>query len=108
LVQRVHKTKVPVEWEEEFGSKYVYGNFEFPYGHDCIEAALMRRSVNRKTGDTIPAGKGESLTWRLYYKNYPWDIAVSVEVTEVPIQTKPVKYGCIGVDLNPGGLTFTF
>ncbi|WP_414620891.1 IS200/IS605 family accessory protein TnpB-related protein [Calothrix sp. CCY 0018] len=95
------KIRVPVEWESEFG-KYVTANLEFPYGQDCIEAALMRRAVNKKSLETIPASKGESLTWRLFYKNNRWYIAVSVEVTEVPIQSKPVRYGCIGVDLNPG------
>lgn len=93
------KIRVPVEWESEFG-KYVTANLEFPYGQDCIEAALMRRAVNKKTLESIPAGKGESLTWRLFYKNNRWYIAVSVEVTEVPIQSKSVRYGCIGVDLN--------
>lgn len=95
------KIRVPLEWEPEFG-KYVTANLEFPYGQDCIEAALMRRAVNKKTLDTIPVGKGEALTWRFYYKNHRWYIAVSVEVTEVPLQSKPVRYGCIGVDLNPG------
>ncbi|MEM7555371.1 MAG: IS200/IS605 family accessory protein TnpB-related protein [Cyanobacteria bacterium P01_A01_bin.84] len=95
------KIRVPVEWEAEF-AKYVTASLEFPYGQDCIEAALMRRAVNKKTLETIPAGKGESLTWRLFYKNNRWYIAVSVEVTEVPIQSKPVRYGCIGIDLNPG------
>lgn len=95
------KIRVPVEWEPELG-QYVTADLEFPYGQDCIEAALMRRAVNKKTLDTIPAGKGEALTWRFYYKNNRWYIAVSVEVTEVPLQSKPVRYGCIGVDLNPG------
>ncbi|MDJ0736986.1 MAG: IS200/IS605 family accessory protein TnpB-related protein [Nostocaceae cyanobacterium] len=96
------KIRVPVEWEAEFGGKYVYGDVEFAYGQECIEAALMRRSINRNNGNVIPAGKGESLTWRLFYKNNRWYIAVSVEVTEVPIQSKPIRYGCLGVDLNPG------
>lgn len=96
------KIRVPVAWEEEFGGKYVYGNVIFPYGQDCIEAALMRRAINRNNGDIIPAGKGESLTWRIFFKNNRWYLAVSVEVTSVPVQSKPVRYGCLGVDLNPG------
>ncbi|AFY57215.1 transposase, IS605 OrfB family, central region [Rivularia sp. PCC 7116] len=95
------KIRVPAEFESEFG-KYVSANLEFAYGQDCIEAALMRRSVNRKNLETIPAGKGESLSWRIFFKNNRWYIAVSIEVTEVPLQSKPVRYGCIGVDLNPG------
>ena len=96
------KIRVPVEWEEEFGGKYVYGDLVFPYGQDCVEAALMRRSVKSTTGEVIPAGKGEALMWRLFYKNNRWYISVSVEVTEAPIQSKPLRYGCLGVDLNPG------
>ncbi|MDJ0617488.1 MAG: IS200/IS605 family accessory protein TnpB-related protein [Calothrix sp. MO_192.B10] len=98
----VLKIRVPVEWEEEFAGKYVYGNLEFDYGQDCIVAALSRRAVNKNTGAIIPTGKGESLTWRLFYKNNRWYIAVTVEVTDVPIQSRPVGYGCIGVDFNPG------
>lgn len=100
-VKKSLKIRVPVEFEAEFG-KYVSAGLEFDYGQDCIEAALMRRSENRKTLEVIPEGKGESLTWRIFYKNNRWYISVSVEVTEVPLQTQPVKYGCIGVDLNPG------
>jgi IS605 OrfB family transposase len=96
------KIRVPAQWEEEFGGKYVCGDLVFPYGQDCVEAALVRRAVNRSSGAVIPAGKGESLTWRLFFKNNRWYIAVSVEVTEVPIQSKPVRYGCLGVDFNPG------
>ncbi len=62
----------------------------------------MRRSLNRKTGEIYPAGKGEALTWRIFCKKHRWYISVSLEVTSVPVQSKPVQYGCIGVDLNPG------
>ncbi|MDJ0798633.1 MAG: IS200/IS605 family accessory protein TnpB-related protein [Calothrix sp. MO_167.B12] len=96
------KIRVPVEFEQELGGKYVYGDLEFKYGQDMIEAALLRRGVNFKTGEIYAPGKGESLTWRLFFKNNRWYISVSVEVTDVPIQSKPVGYGCIGVDFNPG------
>ncbi|WP_052330814.1 hypothetical protein [Rivularia sp. PCC 7116] len=62
----------------------------------------MRRSENSKNLEVIPAGKGESLSWRIFFKNNRWYIAVCVEVTEVLLQSKPVRYGCIGVDFNPG------
>ncbi len=100
-IKKSLKIRVPVEFEAEFG-KYVSANLEFAYGQDCIEAALMRRSENSKTLEVIPEGKGEALSWRIFFKNNRWYIAVSVEVTEVPLYSKPVRYGCIGVDLNPG------
>ncbi|MEA5596278.1 IS200/IS605 family accessory protein TnpB-related protein [Rivularia sp. UHCC 0363] len=96
------KIRVPVEWETEFGGKYIYADKQFKYGQDCIVAALMKRGVNRNTGDIIPYGKGEALTWRFFYKNNRWYISVTVEVSDTPIQSKPVRYGCIGVDFNPG------
>lgn len=96
------KIRVPVEWEAEFGGKYIYADLEFKYGQDCIVAALMKRAVNRNTGDVIPQGKGEALTWRFFNKNNRWYISVTVEVSDTPIQSKSVRYGCIGVDFNPG------
>lgn len=95
------KIRVTPDLEADFG-KYVTTDLAFKYGQDCIVAALMHRSLNRNTGEIYPAGKGEALTWRIYNKNNRWYISVSVEVTSVSIQSKPVQYGCIGVDLNPG------
>ena len=95
------KIRVPVELESEFGGKYIYADLEFKYGQHCIVAALMKRAVNRNTGDVIPRGKGEALTWRFFNRNNRWYISVTVEVSDTPIQSKSVRYGCIGVDFNP-------
>jgi IS605 OrfB family transposase len=100
-VKQQIKIRVTPDLEPVFG-KYVTANLSFKYGQDCLVAALMRRSLNRKTGEKYPPGKGEALTWRIYYKNNRWYICVSLEVTSIPIQSKAVEYGCIGVDLNPG------
>ncbi len=100
-VKQQVKIRVTPDLEQVFG-KYVTANLSFKYGQDSLVAALMRRSLNRKTGEIYPPGKGEALTWRIYYKKNRWYICVSLEVTSIPIQSKPVQYGCIGVDLNPG------
>ncbi|MEO1376256.1 MAG: IS200/IS605 family accessory protein TnpB-related protein [Cyanobacteria bacterium J06635_10] len=101
------KIRVTPDLEAEFG-KYVTADLYFKYGQDCLVAALMRRSLNRKTGEIYPAGKGEALTWRIYNKNNRWYISVSLEVTSVPLQSKPVQYGCIGVDLNPSVIGWAY
>lgn len=80
----------------------------FKYGQDCLVAALMRRNLNRNTREVYPPGKGEALTWRIYNKKNRWYISVSVEVTPIPLQSKPVQYGCIGVDLNPGVIGWSY
>ena len=100
-VNRQIKIRVTPDLEPVFG-KYVTANLSFKYGQDSLVAALMRRSLNRKTGEIYPPGKGEPLTWRIYYRKNRWYICVSLEVTSIPLQSEPVQYGCIGVDLNPG------
>lgn len=55
------KIRVPYALEENFG-KYVGADLTFPYGQDVVEAALLRRAVNSKSGEVIPAGLGEALT----------------------------------------------
>lgn len=95
------KIRVTPDLEEQFG-KYVTADLIFKYGQDCLVAALMRRSINSKTGEIYRPGKGEALTWRIYRKNHRWYISFTVDVTSVPTQSKPARYGCIGVDINPG------
>ncbi|MDX2099326.1 MAG: hypothetical protein SFW36_16225, partial [Leptolyngbyaceae cyanobacterium bins.59] len=96
------KIRLPERLEPVFNGKYVQAPLTFPYGQGAIRAALIRRAINRNSGEVIPAGKGEALTWRIYQKRDRWYIAVTLDVTEVPTQSKPVQYGCIGVDFNPG------
>ncbi|MEM6403885.1 MAG: IS200/IS605 family accessory protein TnpB-related protein [Cyanobacteria bacterium P01_D01_bin.116] len=101
------KIRVTPDLEAQFG-KYVAAKLTFKYGQDCLVAALMRRNLNRNTREVYPAGKGEALTWRIYNKKNRWYISVSVEVTPIPLQSKPVQYGCIGVDLNPGVIGWSY
>lgn len=96
------KIRVPVEMEQVFDSKYVTAALSFKYGQDAINAALKRRAVNSKSGKVIKATQGEALTWRIYQKNDRWYIAVTCNVSEVPRQSISSRYGCLGIDFNPG------
>lgn len=70
--------------------------FVFPYGQQEINSAL--NNLN-----------GQAVTFRFYCRDFIWYVAVSVDVTEVPTQSKTRwENGCIGVDLNPGMIGWTY
>lgn len=83
--------------------KYVTAPLKFPYGQDVIEGALLRRGLT-SSGNVLKASQGEALTWRIFQNqsNGKWYIAVTLEVTDVPLQSNWVGNGALGVDLNPG------
>ncbi|MFH7026853.1 MAG: hypothetical protein ACHBN1_15935 [Heteroscytonema crispum UTEX LB 1556] len=83
------KFRVPGCLESRFG-KYVFsqiGNFD--------------RNINRlpETG---------SKTWHLFKKNGKWNVAVQFTPSEVKRQSKDCAYGCIGIDMNPGSIGWSY
>ena len=106
-------TKIKIRLPESLdnGSKYATADLTFPYGQDAINAALLRRAIKNKqdgTTEVIPSGKGEALTFRIYKRENRWYISLSVDVTLTPRQSLPVRYGCIGVDFNPGVIGWAY
>lgn len=90
------KIRVPAALKEQYGD-YVYANgFVFPYGQQEINAALNNSN-------------GQAVTFRFYCRDFIWYCACSVDVAEVPTQSLPRwENGCIGVDLNPGVIGWTY
>jgi IS605 OrfB family transposase len=81
--------RVPSCLESRFG-KYVHsqiGNFD--------------RNINR-----LPATGAK--TWHYYRKNGKWCIAVQFTPTPVKQVSRPVAYGCIGIDMNPGSIGWAY
>ncbi|AUB36111.1 Transposase [Nostoc flagelliforme CCNUN1] len=81
--------RVPTRLESRFG-KYVVsevGNFD--------------RNINRlsETG---------SKTWHLFKKDGKWNVAVQFTPSEVKRQSKDRNYGCIGIDMNPGSIGWSY
>jgi IS605 OrfB family transposase len=90
------KIRVPAALSGQEGD-YVYAEgFVFPYGQQEINAALDHPN-------------GQAVTFRFYCRDFIWYVAVSVNVVEVPTQSK-LRWdsGCIGVDLNPSVIGWTY
>lgn len=83
------KFRVPACLETRFGKSIVseVGNFD--------------RNINRlpETG---------SKTWHLFKKDGKWNIAVQFTASEVKRQSKDRAYGCIGIDMNPGSIGWSY
>ena len=83
------KFRVPYCLESKYG-KYVstaLGGFE--------------RNINR-----IPAEGAK--TWHFYAKNGKWNVALQFTPKPVAKISQAVKYGCIGIDLNPGSVDWAY
>jgi IS605 OrfB family transposase len=83
------KFRVPYSLESKYG-KYVeskIGNFD--------------RNINR-----LPTTGAK--TWHFYRKDYRWIVAVQFTPRSVEKVSRPIQYGCIGIDLNPGSIGWAY
>ena len=98
------KFRVPACLESKYG-KYVstaLGGFE--------------RNINRipdaGAGDTsfsgFPKRRARACTWHFYAKNGRWKVALQFTPAPVAKITRPINYGCIGIDLNPGAVDWAY
>jgi IS605 OrfB family transposase len=83
------KFRVPACLESKFG-KYVtsrIGDFD--------------RNINRLPNDG-------SKTWHFYRKDNKWCVAVQFTPSPVKPVSRQIQYGCIGIDLNPGSIGWSY
>ncbi|NJM63525.1 MAG: hypothetical protein HC849_30535 [Oscillatoriales cyanobacterium RU_3_3] len=83
------KFRVPYCLEEKFG-KYVtseIGNFE--------------RNLSR-----LPEAGAK--TWHFYRQDNRWVVAVQFTPRPVTQVSRPIEYGCIGIDMNPGAIGWAY
>jgi IS605 OrfB family transposase len=86
---KVIKFRVPYALESKYG-KYV----ESKIGH-------FDRNINR-----LPELGAK--TWHFYRKDYRWVVAVQFTPASVERVSRPIQYGCIGIDLNPGSIGWAY
>lgn len=81
--------RVPYYLEDSFGKTVSsrIGNFD--------------RNINRlpETG---------AKTWHFYRQDGRWVVAVQFTPAPVPKVSRPIQYGCIGIDLNPGSVGWAY
>jgi IS605 OrfB family transposase len=86
------KIRVPACLEDRFG-KYVssdIGNYD--------------RKINR-----LPECNNETAkTWHLFRKDSAWKVAVQFTPLKVKSTVRHSSYGCIGIDMNPGGIGWAY
>ncbi|PAX60714.1 IS200/IS605 family element transposase accessory protein TnpB [Brunnivagina elsteri] len=81
--------RVPKCLELEFGQKVSteLGNFD--------------RKINR-----LPLDGAK--TWHFYRKDEKWVAAVQFTPSAVFQQSRPIEYGCLGIDMNPGSIGWSY
>lgn len=100
--------RVPPCLENKYGEYFEVSAPTFAYGQEQIETALATTgfTTNKKTKQQTHIKFGKALTYRFYAKNLRWFMAVTVDLPPKKWITKPVQYGCIGIDINPKSIGY--
>lgn len=56
--------------------------------------------------DRLPATGAK--TWHFYRQAHRWVVAVQFTPAPVPKVSRPIEYGCIGIDMNPGSIGWAY
>lgn len=83
------KFRVPYCLESQYG-QYVESNI-----------GNFRRNINR-----LPVNGAK--TWHFYRQNHRWVVAVQFTPAPVTVVSRPISYGCIGIDMNPGSIGWAY
>jgi IS605 OrfB family transposase len=83
------KLRVPYCLKEQFG-EYVTG-----------EIGNFDRNINRLPGEGAK-------TWHFYRKDNKWVCACQFTPSSIKPVSRPVQYGCIGIDMNPGSIGWSY
>ncbi|MEG4271645.1 MULTISPECIES: hypothetical protein [unclassified Microcoleus] len=82
--------------------------FRVPY---CLESKYGKYvestigSFSRQI-DRLPATGAK--TWHFYRQAQRWVVAVQFTPAPVPKVSRPIEYGCIGIDMNPGSIGWAY
>lgn len=99
--------------DESFGNQVVQWNgdkvtfrvpkcLEFRFGsHVCANIGNFERGINR-----LPADGAK--TWHFYRKDGKWCAAIQFTPSAVPKVSRNRRYGCIGIDMNPGSIGWAY
>ena len=103
------KIRVPGCLEHIYGEYVTVEIGQFAYGAEQIQQALSTPGETvSKSGVRTPIEYGVAMTYRFYYKNFCWFMAVSFDLPAPKRVTKSRHYGCIGIDLNPDSIGWAY
>lgn len=74
---------------------------EYKYGkYICSKLGNFDKNINR-----LPDG---AKNWHFYRQDNRWVVAVQFTPSPVNKRCRPVEYGCIGIDMNPGSIGWAY
>ena len=83
-----------MQWSAKYGKTLsAHLQFEYEQGYEWIKDAIK---ANR------------ALSYRVYSKDFRWFIACSTDVPLPNLTSLPRRYGCLGIDINPSVLGWTY
>lgn len=90
------------QWDGNMIKFRVPYSLEFKYGK-YVESKIgnFDRNINR-----LPELGAK--TWHFYRKDYRWVVALLFTPTPVERVSRPIQYGCIGIDMNPGSIGWAY
>ncbi|MFB2979085.1 hypothetical protein [Microseira sp. BLCC-F43] len=75
---------------------------EYKYGkYICSKLGNFEININR-----LPDNGAK--TWHFYRQDNRWVVAVQFTPSPVNKRCRPVEYGCIGIDMNPGSIGWAY
>ena len=90
------------QWDGEYLKFRVPYCLELKYGkYVTTKLGNFQRNINR-----IP--NNGSKTWHFYSKDGRWKVALQFTPVVISQVSKSIKYGCIGIDLNPGSVDWAY
>lgn len=106
---KIIKIRVPYLLEHTYGEYVTTEIGKFSYGTQQIQQALNTSGESvSKSGVRTPIEFGVAMTYRFYYKDFRWFMAVTFDLPAPKKVTKSRHYGCIGIDLNPDSVGWAY
>jgi IS605 OrfB family transposase len=127
LVNRIQHLKLaPLRVKVPHGEVFIVGSKDESYGNQacqwdgenltirvpyCLEASFGKTvtsaigNFERKI-DRLPTTGAK--TWHFYRQDGRWVVAVQFTAVPVKSVSRPIQYGCIGIDMNPGSIGWAY
>lgn len=127
LVSRIDRLKLaPIRVKVPHGEVFIVGSKDESYGNQacqwdgdtlkirvpyCLEDSFGKTvsstigNFNRNINRLPDTG---AKTWHFYRKDGRWVVAVQFTAATVAKISRPIQYGCIGIDLNPGSIGWAY
>jgi len=127
LINRIKHLKLaPLRVKVPQGEVFIVGSKDESYGNQACQwdgnTLTMRvpYCLEDSFGKTVSSTIGDfdrnvnrlpergAKTWHFYRRDGRWVMAVQFTPAPVPKASRPIQYGCIGIDMNPGSIGWAY